>query len=93
MDINNLTNEQLIAFLSSHAIKNAVKGLSLAQSLKEELSDFISKHTGEAKEEVIKRIDLRDQNIRQNLGKSIEDRIKALGEQICREQQDEDSSI
>lgn len=93
MKIDNLTNEELTALLSSHAVKNAIKGLSLAQSLKEELTDFISKYTGEAKEEIIKRIELREQHIRQNLGKSIEDKIEALDEQAYREHQNGDSLI
>lgn len=80
MEKSNLTTNELAALTAAHALKNAIKGLSLVESLKEELADFISKSTNEPKEEIIKRIDSREKEIRQNLSKSTLDNIGILDE-------------
>ena len=91
MKKNNQTTDELLAQVSANALKNAVMGLSLAQALKEELADFISQSTNETKEEIIRRIDSREN--RQRLVKSVVEQTGLSSDSNSHEQQNGDSSI
>jgi hypothetical protein len=93
MKKNNQTTDELLAQVSANALKNAVMGLSLAQALKEELADFISQSTNETKEEIIRRIDSREKEIRQRLVKSVVEQTGLSSDSNSHEQQNGDSSI
>ena len=93
MESTNQTNDNFSTQLSINALTNAIMGVSLAESLREELADFISKSTGETKEGVIQRINLRGKEIRQALIKSVSKELEIPFEQVSPEQQNDDSSI
>lgn len=69
------TTEQFLTRISATALGHTLGGISLVQSLREELADFISKSTSEPKEDIIKRVNLRAKETRENLVKSEGDKL------------------
>lgn len=62
------------------SLKNSILGISLAQSLQEEIVAFISSSTNEPKDLILKRIDERRRIIKANILESLSESIGILDE-------------
>lgn len=66
--------------LICESLKNSILGISLAQSLQEEIVAFISSSTNEPKDLILKRIDERRRIIKANILESLSESIGILDE-------------